>query len=162
MHRSIRRGGHAGNGTDRFRMIRPEHIGHGDGPDIGLAPYGDRQEVIILIHALRRRRGLQLQGDRFADGMVIIRDPEIPGMLSFLVFNAPVPPAVKWEGLFCRSPAVFRQPGAVCRRLMLRKEVFPGIMIVPADNGHRVVRCAKVPRVMCPAAAEIFRRSRFR
>ena len=157
MHGGVCRDGQAGNGAERFGMICPEHIGHGGRLDIGMAVQFDRQEVIVLIYALRRCRSLQLQGHRITDRMIIIRDPEIPGMLALLVFNAPVPPGIEGKGLFRRAPAVFGQPGAVCRGLMLRKEVFFGIIVVPADDGHRVVGCAKVPGVMRPFVADVFR-----
>ena len=72
MHGSVGRGGQAGNGAERFGMIRPEYIGHGGRLDIGPAVQSDRQEVIVLVDALRRRDGLQLQGYRVADRMVVI------------------------------------------------------------------------------------------
>ena len=119
MHRSVSRGGHAGDGADHFGMIRPEHIGHGGGLYIRLALQGNRQEVIVLINALRFRRGRKLQGDRIADRMVVIRNPEIPGMLALLVFNAPVSLAMEGKCFFRRTPAVFGQPCPVRRGLML-------------------------------------------
>ena len=106
MHGGVCRDGQAGNGAERFGMICPEHIGHGGRLDIGMAAQFDRQEVIVLIYALRRCRSLQLQGHRITDRMIIIRDPEIPGMLALLVFNAPVPPGIEGKGLFRRAPAV--------------------------------------------------------
>ena len=96
----------------------------------------------------------------------MIGQPEIPGahhhriavliihriavLVLLLYRNPPVHFAAVREFLFPGTPAVAHQPRAVPRRLMLRKEVLLRVIVVPSDNGDRVIGKLGFPGIVRP------------
>ena len=115
---------------------------------LGVIAVGVDVEVVGLAHAQRR---------------VVVRDPEVAGVVAVLVLDAPRAGEVLGvkgvAGL--GAPAVLDEPCAVARRgvrsgvLEARGEVLLAVGVVPAHDGHGVIQLGVVVGVVGPLGADV-------
>ncbi len=155
-NRGVGLGNKAGKRADGHVLIGREDICAANGLVAAEYVRVRLRQIVVLIDdvavAIAVRCQVEVVGLKRGNGPVVVRDPEVAGVLALRVFQTPaLARAVGEIGSF-GAPAVLHQPCAVAFRLLMRiiVEVARRIIVIPAHDGNAMVHAGVVVGEMRP------------